>query len=97
MKAVSSHHEPTRESPHMRRCCLVVKSRLTLAAPWTVALQAPLSRGFSRQEHWNELPFPLPRGSSSPGTKALSPALAGGFFTPEPPGRPVFYTPYRNE
>ena len=31
------------------------------AAPWTAALQAPLSVGFSRQEYWTELPFPPPR------------------------------------
>ena len=29
--------------------------------PWAVAQQAPLSRGFSRQEHWSGLPFPTPR------------------------------------
>ena len=55
-----------REFPDTCCCCLVVKSRLTLATPWTVALQAPLSAGFPRQEHWNELPLPLPRGSSRP-------------------------------
>ena len=37
---------------------LVVKSCLTLATPWTVARQAPLSMGFSRQEYWSELPLP---------------------------------------
>ena len=37
---------------------LVTKSCLTLATPWTVTLQAPLSMGFSRQEYWNVLPFP---------------------------------------
>ena len=30
------------------------------ATPWTVVIQAPLSMGFSRQEHWSELPFPSP-------------------------------------
>ena len=30
------------------------------ATPWTVACQAPLLMGFSRQEYWSELPFPLP-------------------------------------
>ena len=30
------------------------------ATPWTVACQAPLSMGFSRQEYWSELPFPIP-------------------------------------
>ena len=32
-----------------------------LATPWTVAYQAPLSMGFSRQEHWSGLPFPSPK------------------------------------
>ena len=36
---------------------LVAKSCPTLAIPWTVACQAPLSVGFSRQEHWNGLPL----------------------------------------
>ena len=37
---------------------LVTKLCLTFATPWTVALQAPLSMGFSRQEYWSGLPFP---------------------------------------
>ena len=51
---------------------------------WTVALQAPLSMGFSRQEYWNGLPCPppgdLPNAGIKP-TSLISPALAGGFFT----------------
>ena len=39
-------------------CCLVTKSCQTLATPWTVAHQAPLSMGFSRQAYWSGLPFP---------------------------------------
>ena len=39
---------------------LISKSCLTLASPWTVARQSPLSMGFSRQEHWSRLPFPSP-------------------------------------
>ena len=39
---------------------LVAKSCLTLATTWTVACQAPLSMGFSRQERWSGLPFPSP-------------------------------------
>ena len=39
---------------------LAAKSFLTLATPWTVAQQAPLSMGFPRQEHWSGLPFPSP-------------------------------------
>jgi len=48
---------------------LVPKSRPTLATLWTVAGQAPLSVGFSRQEYWSGLPFP------SPGDLSGSPAL----------------------
>ena len=59
--------------------------------PWTVAHQAPLTVEFSRQEHWNGLPFPTPGDLPNPGiepTSPASPALAGGFFTTEPPGKP---------
>ena len=55
---------------------------------WTVAHQAPLSMGFLRQEYWSGLPFPSPRDLPDPGIELTSPALAGGFFTPEPPGKP---------
>ena len=54
------------------------------AAPWTVARQAPLSMGFSRQEHWSGLPRPPPGDLPNPGVEPLvliSPALAGEFFT----------------
>ena len=46
-----------------------------LGTPWTVAHQAPPSMGFSRQEYWNELPFPSPGDLSDPGIKPRSPAL----------------------
>ena len=52
--------------------------------PWTVALQAPLSMGFSRQEYWSGLPWPPPGGLPDPRTEPVSlmpPALVGGFFT----------------
>ena len=54
------------------------------AIPWTVACQAPLSTGFSRQESWSGLPCPPPGDLPDPGIKPaslMSPALAGGFFT----------------
>ena len=44
-------------------CCLGVQSCPTLCDPWTVAHQAPLSMGFSRQEYWSGLPFPSPTQS----------------------------------
>ena len=57
---------------------------LLFVTPWTVARQALLSMGFSRQEHQSGLPFPPPGDLPDPGIKpssVVSPALAGGFFT----------------
>ena len=53
---------------------------------WTVAHQAPLSMGFSWQDYWSGLPFPPQEDCPHPGIDPASPALAGGFFTAEPPG-----------
>jgi len=44
--------------------------------------------GCPRQEHWNGLPVSLPGDLPDPGIKPASPALAGIFFTTEPPGEP---------
>ena len=57
--------------------------------PWIVALQAPLPMGFSRQEYWSVLPFPSQGDLPDPEIKCVSPALAGEFFTTEPPGKPI--------
>ena len=54
---------------------LVAKSCLTLATPGTVARQAPLSMGFSRQEYWSGLPFPSAGDLPNPGIEPRSPAL----------------------
>ena len=56
---------------------------------WTVAHQAPLSMGFSRQEYWSGLPFPSPRDLLDLGIKPVSLALAGEFFTTEASGKPT--------
>ena len=58
---------------------------LSHVTPWTAACQAPLSMDFSRQEYWSGLPFPSPGDLPNPGTKSVSPALVGRFFTTEPP------------
>ena len=64
--------------------CTQLLSHLRLfVTPWTIACQAPLSLGFSRQEYWRGLPFPPPGDLPDPGikpTSLVSPALAGGFF-----------------
>ena len=62
------------------------------ATLWTVACQAPLSMGFSRQEHWSGLPFPRPADLPDPGIEPVSPASpasSGRLSTTEPPGKPV--------
>ena len=60
----------------------------SFATPWTVICQAPLSTGFLKQKYWSRLPFPPPWNLPDPGMKFGSPALADGFFTTEPPGKP---------
>ena len=73
------------------------------ATQQTVALQALLSMGLSRQEYWSGyhfllqgiiliqglLPFPPLRNLPDPGIEPMSLALAGRFFTTEPPGKPT--------
>ena len=69
----------------MQACMLGHFSRVWLfVTPWTVAHQASLSMGFSRQEYWSGLPLPPPGYLPDPGIKPasfMSAALAGGFFT----------------
>ena len=74
-------------------CCVLSHfSRVQLfVIPWTVACQAPLSMGFSRQEQQSGLPFPPPGDLPDPGIEpesSVSPALVG-FFTTELLGKPI--------
>ena len=55
---------------------------------WTVAHQAPLSMGFSRQEYWSGPPFPSPEDLADPGIKPKFPALQTDSLLSEPPGKP---------
>ena len=68
--------------------CSVAQVCPTLCDPWTAALQAPLSIGFSRREHWSGLPCPPPGGLPNPGIKARAPALREDSLQTEPPGKP---------
>ena len=89
----------TRSPPsHLDFACRIFPIRLMLlfshwvvsdsfVTPWAVFRQAPLSMGFSRQEYWSRWSFSSPGNLLNPGIKPLSPALAGGFFTTEPPGK----------
>ena len=63
----------------------VVSDSLHSVTLWSIASQAPLSMGLSRQESWSRFPCPPPGDRAHPGTEReflTSPALAGGFFTP---------------
>ena len=68
--------------------CTLSLSVMSFVTPWTVPGQAPLSMGFSRQEYWSGLPFPLPGDLPHPGLSCIS-ALADRPFTTEPPGKPI--------
>ena len=57
--------------------------------PWTAAHQAPLSVGFSRQEHWSGSPFPSPGDLPNPGIEPRSPALQADSLPTELQGKPL--------
>ena len=64
---------------------LVTKSCLTLVTPRTVACQAPLSTGCSRQEYWSGLPFPSPGDLPDPGIEPVVGRLFIDWVTREAP------------
>ena len=76
------------------------QSRLSLCNPVDCSPLGSLSTEFPRQEYWSGLPFPTPGDLLNTGIEPVSPgspALAGRFFTTEPPGKPLFYLyPYIN-
>ena len=76
----SDHLEPVKKKDSAKSC-------LTLMIPWTVAHQAPLSMGFSRQEYWSGLPFPSPGDLPDPGIEPRPPALQADALLTMP--RPV--------
>ena len=69
-------------------CCLVAQFCPALLIPWTAARQAPLSMGFSRQGYRSGLPFPSPGHLSTQGSNPHV-CISSGFFTTEPPGKPL--------
>ena len=71
-----------------------VLSRVQLfATPRTTACPAPLSMEFPRQEDWSGFPFPPPGDLPEARIEHMSPALGGGFFATEPPGKLVYKIP----
>ena len=87
MKEACGDKQEILKAYSIQMCTYVLScfSRVRLCVtPWTVACQAPLSMGFSRQKYWSGLPFPVPGDLPDPGIETASltsPALAGGFFT----------------
>ena len=83
------HTRPSSLSPSPRVCPihvhwlvgLVAKPCPTLATPWTLACQAPLSMGFSRQEYWSRFAISFSRGSFWPSDQTQVSCIAGRFFT----------------
>ena len=59
--------------------------------PWIVAHQAPLSKGFSRQEYWSGLPFPSPRDLPDPGIEPTFPALQAILYCLSLQGSPLSF------
>ena len=72
--------------------CLVTQLCPTFCDPMGCNPQALLYMRFFRQKYWNGLPFPTPENLPDPGIEHMSPPLAGGFFTMEPPWGP-FHIP----
>ena len=74
---------------HLAHSCLLATLCLTLLGPHGLQVgKASLSSRFPRQDYWSGLPFPSLGDLPNPGIPPVSPALAGKFFTTEPPGKP---------
>ena len=74
---------PLKTSNKTTMFCAVLSRVQLFVTPWTTALQAPLSVGFSRQEYWSGLPFPTPGDLPNSGIEPASlafPVMAGGSF-----------------
>ena len=85
-----------REQPHLemekkKSSDISVLSCSVMSDSWTVACQAPMSVGFSRQEFWSGLPCPPPGDLPNPRIKPRSPASQVGSLPSEPPGKPPIY------
>ena len=84
LRSLSFHYPPKFHLLLLFTCSVMSDSVIS----WTVARQARLFMGFSRQEYGSGLPFPSPGDLPDPRVRRVSPALAGRFFAAEPPGSP---------
>ena len=70
-------------------CVCVSRSAVSdSVTQWTIARQAPLSMGFSKEEYWSGLPFPSPGDLPNPEIEPGSPALQADSLPSELPGKP---------
>ena len=77
---------------HATLCCALSLSHVWLfVTPWTVAPRAPLSMGFSRQEHWRGFPCPPPGDLPDSGIEPMYPTLQADSLPSEPPESPACY------
>ena len=83
-----SFYSEGRSQARVDECMCILSCVRLFVTPWTVARQAPLSKAFPKQEYWSGLSFPSPGDLPDPGIKPMPPALAGGFLTAEPLGKP---------
>ena len=74
---------------HFCFVCSVIKSYPILCNPMDCSLPGSLSMGFSRQEYWSGLTFSSPGDLLGLGFETMSFTLAGGFFTTDPPRKPL--------
>ena len=77
------------------QCCAAFSHSVVSnsGTPWTVALQTPLSMGFSRQEYWTGLPCPSPGDLPNLEIEPRSPTFQMDSLLSEPPGKPYFIHP----
>ena len=91
IKSVTCQNNHIWDYIHYMHTCSVASHSLWLHGLW-LTCQAFLSMKFSREEYWSGLSFPFPGALFNPGIEPaspVSPALAGRFFTTEPPGKPA--------
>ena len=87
MSLLHWEHKGDAMNLHLWVCAQSLSCVQPLVTPWTVAHQACLSMGFSRQEYWSRLSFPTPGCLLDPGIKPeslVSPSLAGDSLPPVP-------------
>ena len=85
---INDTHGVIEKGERKRTCPSLSRVRLS-ATPWTVARQAPLSMGFSRQEYWSGLPCPPPGNFSNPEIEHRSLALQADSLPSECAGSPL--------